>query len=105
MHIKAAIAMLSLLLSLDSTAPLEIRDSSEAEPSVATIHQIKWPRKTIEVDFSESLRSPGANVKPGSDVVGAARRALMRWSAMANLKFVVNWSNEVAVSQASGGDG
>ena len=94
-----------LLVSLGSPATFEIRDSSELEPAAQTVRQIKWPKRTIEVAFSNSLLSPGLNVKTGSDVVGAARRALTRWSTMANINFVVNWSAATSVSPASGGDG
>jgi len=94
-----------LLVSLGSPATFEIRDSSELEPAAQTVRQIKWPKRTIEVAFSNSLLSPGPNVKTGSDVVGAARRALTRWSTTANINFVVNWSAATSVSPASGGDG
>jgi Matrixin len=94
-----------LLMSLGSPASFEIRDSSELEPAAPTVRQIKWPKRTIEVAFSNSLLSPGANIKTGSDVVGAARRALTRWSAMTNINFVVNWSAATSVSPASAGDG
>jgi hypothetical protein len=85
---------------------LEIRDSSEfVEPAAQTARRIRWPRKTIEVAFSTSMMLPGANVKPDSDVVGAARRALARWSSLANINFVVVWSASTSVSPADGGDG
>ncbi len=49
---------------------------------------LKWPSDTITIAFSTSLNSPSPNIKAGSDVVGAARRALARWSVAANIKFV-----------------
>lgn len=49
--------------------------------------------------------NPGANIKPDSDVIGAARRALARWSSLANIHFVVNWSTATSVSPADEGDG
>lgn len=101
----ATIVTFALLAAFGSPARFEIRDSSEVEPAAQTVHQIKWPKRTIEVAFSNSLLSPGSNIKPGSDVVGAARRALARWSSMANVNFVVTWSPATSVSPASGGDG
>jgi hypothetical protein len=98
------IATLAMLLSLSSPGRLETRDSSEMEPGVQTVRQIKWPKRNIEVAFSSSLVNPGPNVKTGSDVVGAARRALARWSSMANVNFVVSWSSATSISPASGGD-
>jgi hypothetical protein len=84
---------------------LEIRDSSEFEPTAQISRRIKWPKKTIEVAFSTSLMTPGAHVKPDSDVIGAVRRALARWSSLANINFVVSWSAAASVSPAEGGDG
>jgi hypothetical protein len=85
---------------------LEIRDSSEyVEPAAQTARRIRWPRKTIEVAFSTSMMLPGANIKPDSDVVGAARRALARWSSLANINFIVVWSASTSVSPADAGDG
>jgi len=104
-HPLSLIVSFILLVSLGSPATFEIRDSSELEPAAQMVRQIKWPRRTIEVAFSNSLLSPGPNIKTGSDVVGAARRALARWSTMTNINFVVNWSATTSVSPASGGDG
>jgi hypothetical protein len=96
---------LALLVSSGSPARLEIWDSFELEAPAQTSRQIKWPKRTIEVALSNSLLSPGTNIKPGSDVVGAVRRGLARWATMANINFVVNWSPATAVSPATGGDG
>ncbi len=85
---------------------LEIRDSSEyVEPAAQTSRRIRWPRKTIEVAFSTSMMLPGTNIKPDSDVVGAARRALARWSSLSNINFIVVWSASTSISPADGGDG
>ncbi len=99
------VATVAMLLTLGSGERLETRDSSELEPSAQTVRQIRWPKRTIEVAFSASLLSPGSNIKPGSDVVGAARRALSRWSSMSNINFVVTWSAATTVSPIAAGDG
>ena len=101
----ATIAILSVFLGLGSTARLETIDFSELDPGQQTAHQIKWPGRTIGIAFSASLTTPGSNIKPGSDVIGAARRALSRWSSMANLTFVEMTSPATSVSPSSGGDG
>ncbi len=49
--------------------------------------------------------TPGSNIKPDSDVIGAARRALQRWSSLANINFIVTWSAATSVSPAEAGDG
>ena len=104
-YLVAIIASVAMLLTLGSRERLEIRDSFEFEPSAQTARKIKWSRKTIEVSLSTSLMSPGANIKPDSDVVGAARRALARWSSLSNINFVVTWSQATSISPADAGDG
>ena len=93
----AIIASVAVFLALGSRGRLEIRDSFEFEPAAQTVRRIKWPKKTIEISLSTSLLSPGANVKPDSDVVGAARRALARWSSLTNINFVVTWSQSASI--------
>src|SRR4029450_1133054 len=104
-YLVAIIASVAMFLTLGSRERLEIRDSFEFEPSAQTARKIKWPRKTIEVALSTSLLSPGANIKPDSDVVGAARRALARWASLSNINFVITWSPSASVSPAEAGDG
>ena len=101
----ALIVSLAMFFSLGSRERLEIRDSFEFEPSAQTVRKIRWPRKTIEIALSNSLLSPGSNIKPDSDVAGAARRALMRWSNLSNINFVVTWSTATSISPADAGDG
>src|SRR5690349_2894167 len=106
MHYPAAIiASVALFLALGAGERLETRDSSEFDPAPQTVRHIRWPKRTIEISFSNSLLTPGANIKPDSDVVGAAKRALARWSSLANINFVVNWTAATSVSPADGGDG
>ncbi len=104
-HFLSLVVTFALLLGFGPEARLETRDSSEIEPVAQTARQIKWPKRTIEVSLSTSLLAPGANIKPGSDVIGAARRGLARWSSMTNINFVVNWSAATSVSPAASGDG
>ncbi len=68
--------------------------------------QVKWPNHTINVAFSASLSAPPANVKAGSDVIGALRRALANWSEAADVDFVEAQSKEQSISAGGGsGDG
>ena len=101
----ALIVGVAMFFSLGAREQLEIRDSFEFEPSAQTVRRIHWPKKTIEIALSNSLLSPGSNIKPDSDVVGAVRRALARWSNLSNINFVVTWSNETSISPADAGDG
>src|SRR5262245_29438175 len=104
-YLVAIITSMAIFLALGSRERLEIRDSFEFEPAAQTARKIRWPKKTIEVSFSTSLLSPGTNIKPDSDVVGAARRALLRWSSLTNINFVATWSTATSVSPADDGDG
>jgi hypothetical protein len=99
------IGILALLLNVGRPSRLETREFSELEPATQTTRRIKWPRRSIEIAFSNSLLSPAPHIKPGSDVVGAARRALSRWSNISGLTFVITWSAETSVSPADQGDG
>src|ERR1043165_5638823 len=101
----ALIVSVAMFFSLGSRERLEIRDSFEFEPAAQTARRIHWPRKTIEVALSNSLLTPGPNIKPDSDVVGAVRRALARWSNLSNINFVVTWSSATSISPADAGDG
>ena len=101
----AIIASVALFLALGSRERLETRDSFEFEPAAQQARKIRWPRKSIQVTFSTSLLAPGPNIKADSDVVGAANRALARWSSLTNINFVVNWSAVASVSPAESGDG
>lgn len=101
----AIIISVAMFFSLSSRERLGIRDSFELEPTAQTVRKIRWPRKTIQVSLSTSLLSPGANIKPDSDVVGAARRALSRWASMSSITFVVTWSSASSISPADAGDG
>ena len=101
----ATIGLLATVFSLGQPMRLETREFSELEPTPQAVRRIKWPRRTIAVSLSTSLLNPGAHIKPGSDVVGAARRALSRWSTIANLRFVSSWSTLPSVSPAHDGDG
>jgi len=94
----------ALFLSLGARERLEMRDSFEFEPAAQTVRKIRWPKKTIELSLSTSLLAPGANIKPDSDVQGAVRRALTRWSSLTNINFIVTWSPVTAFSPAEEGD-
>ncbi len=67
--------------------------------------QIKWTKKRIPIALSPSLRSPGPEIKPGSDVIGSLRRAMGRWSGVANIQFVEVASRAQSISPANAGDG
>jgi predicted Zn-dependent protease len=67
--------------------------------------QIRWTTSPIRISLSTSLNSPPPNIKAGSDVVGAARRALRRWSEAANIQFVESSTTVDSVNPSGSGDG
>ena len=85
-----------LLLAAFVLAPVAPARSYTLQYERSGVFQIKWPATTLTFALSSSLNSPPANIRPGSDVVGAARRALLRWSEAASLQFnVVNSAEEL----------
>ncbi|HVG33015.1 MAG TPA: matrixin family metalloprotease [Pyrinomonadaceae bacterium] len=71
----------------------------------STAVQIKWPSATVTIAFSSSMAAPPANIKPGSDVTGAARRALVQWAGASSIRFVETSSGAQSISPSAGGDG
>ncbi len=102
MRRSAAIAIL-LSLVLGSTVIVRPYTVQLADPSGEL--QIKWVKKRIPVALSTSLTRPGPEIKAGSDVVGALRRAMLRWSSIANIQFVETPSKAQSISPAAAGDG
>ena len=93
---------LVLLALLVAHAPvraytLQYRDSS----GLVARH---WLTQPIIIAFSTSLLSPPANIKPGSDVLGAARRALRHWSSISNVQFFETSSANQTISAPNAGD-
>lgn len=72
----------------------------------STSVQVRWMSSPINIALSSSLNSPPANIKPGSDVVGAARRALRRWSDASGIQFVESSTGVDSVNPpGTSGDG
>lgn len=97
----ALILLAAVLLSAATVRPytLQFTDASNSA-------QVKWPTRTIRVALSSSLNASQPNIKAGSDVAGAARRALGRWAEAANIRFVVTASDLQSVSaHGTRGDG
>src|ERR1041385_412872 len=95
-------AILSLLAFLGAVVPvraytLRYRDAS----GIVARH---WLTRPIIVAFSTSLNSPPSNIKEGSDVIGAARRALQHWAAAADIQFFETTSSVQTISSQHAGD-
>lgn len=64
----------------------------------------RWLSRPIIVAFSSSLSAPPANIKTGSDVIGAARRALESWAVVADIQFLETRSTAQTISPTNAGD-
>src|SRR3984893_2272181 len=99
---KGLSAIVVLLALVSAQAPvraytLQYRDGS----GIVARH---WLVKPIIVAFSRSLSSPPSNIKAGSDVIGAARRALERWASVADIQFLETRSSAQTISPPNAGD-
>jgi hypothetical protein len=99
---KGLSALIALLALVCGQAPLraytlQYRDSSG-------IVARRWLARPIIVAFSSSLSSPPSNIKTGSDVMGAARRALQRWAGVADIQFLETRSTAQTISPQHAGD-
>jgi hypothetical protein len=67
---------------------------------------LKWKVGTIRIAISTSLLRESSNIKRESDVMGAIRRSVETWSAVANIEFQVTNSEKQSASPAGiAGDG
>jgi hypothetical protein len=99
---KGLSAIFALFALVSAQAParaytLQYRDGSG-------IVARRWLSRPIIVAFSSSLSSPPANIKTGSDVIGAARRALASWASAADIQFLETRSTAQAISPPNAGD-
>jgi hypothetical protein len=99
---RKGLSVVALFALISAQAPvraytLEYRDSSG-------IVARRWLARPIIVAFSTSLSVPPPNIKSGSDVIGAARRALDRWASVANIQFLETRSTAQTISPPNAGD-
>lgn len=97
-----AIVIISLFVAVCPPAgrayTLQYRDS-------AGILARRWLTNPILISLSSSLANPPANIKPGSDVLGAARQALRHWSDASGVRFAEVMTSDQVVSPPNTGDG
>src|SRR5215213_967801 len=96
-----AMMMVAILLAGAVPARSYTLQFTDASSSV----QIKWPNNIVTIALSSSLSSPPANIKAGSDVLGASRRALLQWAGASNIRFVETTSTVQSISPSTSGDG
>jgi hypothetical protein len=99
---KGLSAVVALLALICGQAPVRAYTLHYRDGSGITAR--RWLARPIIVAFSSSLSSPSANIKAGSDVIGAAQRALARWAAVADIQFLETRSSAQAISPQNAGD-
>jgi len=95
-------AILALLALLGAHAPLRAYTIQYRDASGLIAR--RWLTQPIIISLSTSLASPPENIKAGSDVIGAARRALRHWSSISNVQFFETSSPVQTLSPANAGD-
>jgi len=99
--VASAIVALAFVFSICAPVPahsFQYSDNFGAVPK-------RWIANPIIIAFSSSLNSPPSNIKSGSDVIGAARRALRHWSSIANVHFFETATTTQTISPQNLGDG
>jgi len=103
MHRLATALFLSATVFLSA---VHVRSYTHQFTDATNSVQVRWQTNRITVALSSSLSAPQSNIKAGSDVTGAARRALGRWERVANIRFIVTTSELQSVSApGTRGDG
>lgn len=102
MHRLTTVVLLAALICV-TAIPSRSYTFQHTDASAST--RLKWPARTIQVALSPSLASPPANIKAGSDVYTAARRAFAHWSEVANIQFVEIQTSEQSISASGSSDG
>ena len=100
---KATSALTMMVLMLGASLPATAYSLHYHDASGIVAR--RWLRNPIIVAFSRSLSLPPPNIKVGSDVTGAARRALQHWAAVANIQFLETAASETSISPPNAGDG
>ncbi len=99
---KRLSTILALLALFVAHAP--VRAYTVQYASASSLNARRWLTQPIIISLSTSLASPPPNIKTGSDVVGAARRALRHWSSISNVQFFETSSTTQTISPANAGD-
>src|SRR5438552_18089199 len=99
---KGLSAIVALFALISAQAPLRAYTLQYRDGSGIVAR--RWLTRPIIVAVSSSLSSPPANIKMGSDVIGAARRALESWASVADIQFLETRSSAQTISPANAGD-
>lgn len=72
----------------------------------ADVQRLRWKGQSVRIAISSSLTRPSSNIKVDSDVLGAVKRSIQAWSAVADVDIQEEFSERQSVSPAGvAGDG
>jgi hypothetical protein len=103
--IRKASGIVILLIAVTAAIVPSAASSSYESPEASLPGAHRWLRSPLIVSFSSSLSVPPPNIKSGSDVVGALRRALQSWATVADVQFFEAASSVETISPPAEGDG
>ena len=70
------------------------------------VQRLRWKGQSVRIAISSSLTRPSSNIKVDSDVLGALKRSIQAWSAVADIDIQEEFSDRQSVSPAGvAGDG
>jgi hypothetical protein len=97
---RALTSLCLAALLLLSSVPAAHAYTQQFTNSSVSIH---WTTNTVTVFLAASITAPPSNIKAGSDVNAAVRRALRRWSDAANINFDIRTNGPDAVGATNDG--
>jgi len=92
------VAVTAALVPSPASSAYESLEASRESLEASRPGAHRWVRNPLIVSFSSSLSSPPPNIKSGSDVVGALRRAFQSWATVADVQFFETASSAETIS-------
>jgi len=97
---------LVLILLMASSFSAVLGNAVTMAPGRAEIQRLRWKGQTVKIGVSSSLLRTSSNIKADSDVLGALKRSVQAWAAVANIEIQTELSDKQSVSPAGvAGDG
>ncbi len=86
---------LAAIMALSAFASVPAAVSAKGEQQ-----RFRWKDRTIKIAVSTSLSESSSNIKTNSDVIGAVRRSIAAWQAVADIELHLGTSERQSVSAA-----
>jgi hypothetical protein len=97
---------LVLILLMASSFSAVLGNAVTMATGRAEIQRLRWKGRTVKIAVSSSLLRTSSNIKADSDVLGALKRSVQAWAAVANIEIQTELSDKQSVSPAGvAGDG